>query len=468
MVVLVPTAVTTLDPRLATDAASVRVCRLIYRSLVDFDPGYRPEGQLADWSQLSPVQYRFSLRAGRAGFHDGTAVQAGDVAATYQALLDPGLASPLSAALAGIERIETPDGETVDFHLRAPDPLFPGRLTVGILPARLANRPPLGPQDVVGSGPFALLASEVGGGLQLRRRRDGVEVRLRPLREAVTRLQSLANGEADIVQGDLPPEHLGWVETQPGLTILRTPGDSLSYIGFNLRDPQLREPRLRQAIAFGVDGAALARHLWRGFATPATGLFTRRHWASAALPPRTASRPAASALLRELGIDSGHPLSLGFKTSANPDRLRLATAIQAELKGLGILLKVESLEWGAFYADIRAGRFQLHGLQWVGLKLPDVFRYAYHSESTPPTGANRGHFNDPEVDRLIEAAEAAPDLRTAAAAYGSLQRRLADTLPQLPLWFEDAVAVVGPRIAHYPIAADGSLDGLDAPGLLQK
>jgi len=47
-----------LDPRLASDAVSSRINRLLYRRLVDFDKSGMPVPSLATWEQLSPVHYR--------------------------------------------------------------------------------------------------------------------------------------------------------------------------------------------------------------------------------------------------------------------------------------------------------------------------------------------------------------------------------------------------------------------------
>ncbi len=60
-----------LDPRYATDAASARVNRLIYRSLVSFDSASKVVPDLATWQLVSPTQYRFKLGAVGRSFHDG-------------------------------------------------------------------------------------------------------------------------------------------------------------------------------------------------------------------------------------------------------------------------------------------------------------------------------------------------------------------------------------------------------------
>jgi peptide/nickel transport system substrate-binding protein len=89
-----------------------------------------------------------------------------------------------------------------------------------------------------------------------------------------------------------------------------------------------------------------------------------------------------------------------------------------EVAEVGVVLKIQSYDWGTFYADIKAGRFELYGLSWVGLQLPDIFRYAFHSASVPPTGANRGRYSSTEVDALIEAAEASSDVITTRVIVG--------------------------------------------------
>ena len=115
-----------LDPRFATDAASARLCRLLFATPVDFDAHFLPVPSLLGWEAVSPTRYRFTLR-GEPTFSDGRALRAADVAATYRAVLDPATASPHRGSLLNIAAIEVRDERTLDFVLRRPDPLFPGR-----------------------------------------------------------------------------------------------------------------------------------------------------------------------------------------------------------------------------------------------------------------------------------------------------------------------------------------------------
>ncbi|MCU0935200.1 MAG: ABC transporter substrate-binding protein, partial [Gammaproteobacteria bacterium] len=195
----------TLDPRLATDAASTRAVRLVYRSLVELDAESRPVPGLARWEPLGPTRYRFTLGEEGRRFHDGTRLIAADVRATVEAIRDPTGGSPHRATLAAVARVEAPDENTVDFFLRSSDPLFPGRLTFGVMPAaRLAEAGASAP-DPIGSGPFAV-ASRTEDRLELRRTADGLAVTFLRVADPTMRALKLLKGEVDLLQGDLPPE----------------------------------------------------------------------------------------------------------------------------------------------------------------------------------------------------------------------------------------------------------------------
>ena len=162
-----------LDPRYATDATSARINRLLYRRLVDFDENTRPRADLASWDVLAPTHYRFHLDPQRADFHDGRALTAADVAATFRSILDPDRPSPHAGTLQLIDSITVQDDDTLDFRLKRPDPLFPGYLVIGLLPAdAIAGNHPFH-ESPLGSGPFELRDWPEPGRLSLTRRADG-------------------------------------------------------------------------------------------------------------------------------------------------------------------------------------------------------------------------------------------------------------------------------------------------------
>ena len=268
----------------------------------------------------------------------------------------------------------------------------------------------------------------------------------------------LRKGELDLVQGGLSPELVAYCARRPELRVAWHRGSNFAYLGFNFRDSALSRLPVRQAIAHGIDRTAIVRAFFQGHARLAGSLLVPEHWAALHDWQGYDYDPDRSrALLHQAGFKR---LRLTYKTSANPLRLRLAAVYQAMLRDCGIDLDIQSFDWGTFYGDIKRGRFQLYSLAWVGVKSPDIFQYVFHSKMTPPAGANRGHYRDAQVDRLIEAALAAETAAEQARLYRTLQRRLAEMVAMVPLWYEDQFAVMRQSLRDYRLYADGRYDGL--------
>jgi peptide/nickel transport system substrate-binding protein len=456
------TAPVTLDPRFATDALSSRLVRLLYRAPVDFDVESRPVPALARWRALTPTRYRLTLGAAGRRFHDGTVLTARDVKATYDSVLDRASGSPHRASLGAVSAVEALDDDTLDFHLREADPLFAGRLTIGVLPARLlALGHPFG-QRPIGSGPFALVGWPEEGRLTLRRLADSQDITLLRVADPTMRVLKLLGGEVDMTQGDLPPELVAWLAGRPGIQVQRGSGSTFTYLGFNLADPVTGGLAVRRAVALALDRAAIGRSLLQGTVRPAASILPPEHWAGYRGEPGITHDPdRARALLGELGYGPERPLPLTLVTSSDPLRTRIAAVVQHQLRQVGIRLAVRSFDWATFYADVKAGRFQTYLLSWVAIRTPDIFRHAFHSRALPPAGANRGRYADPVVDDLIERAERATGEDEQAELFRAVQARLLETLPYVPLWYEEPVFVARDGVSGYRVSADGGYDGLE-------
>lgn len=453
-----------LDPRRATDAASTRINRLIYQRLVEFDAANRPIPALADWSQTAPNIYRLHLRKppSERTFSNGHILTAEDVRATLASILDPTTGSPYRTQIAAITQLQVLNTETIEIHITQPDPLFPTRLHLEILPANLIAADHPFHHQPIGSGAFKLLAWPQPGQLQLVRRADNQELEFLEVKDPGVRAMKLMRGEINLLQSDLPPELFRFLRNRPETQVLESSGSNFSYIGIQLQDPALKQLPIRQAIAYAIDRDAIIRFLLAGGAKPAQSLLPPQHWAGAKdLPPPVFDLDRSRSLLTEAGYGPQHPLQLSYKTSTDPFRVRLATVIQAQLKNAGIELQVQSLDWGTFYGDIKAGRFQLYSLTWVGIKTPDHFRAIVHSTAIPPQGSNRGHYSNLKVDNLLDSVAQLSDLESQAILYRELQHLLLNDLPYIPLWYENQIAVVTKDVQGYTPAADGNFDALE-------
>jgi peptide/nickel transport system substrate-binding protein len=434
-----------LDPRYATDAASERVNRLLYRALVDFDAQFKPTPSLATWEVLTPTHYRFRLGAACRSFHDGSALNAGDVAATYSSLVAL-KDSPHVAEFANIREVKAVDADTVDFILSKPDAGFPARLIIGILPAALIASQHDFSRHPVGSGPLKFVRWE--GVLTLERIADRQRILLSEVKDPTVRILKLMRGEIDLLQGDLPPELVKYLERQPHIEVQTSPGANFSYLGFNTEDFALQNPLVRRAVAHAIDRQAIIDTAMVEGTRVAGAILPPEHWAGdPGLVDYAYDPEEARSLLLRAGIQP--PLKLVYKTSTDAQRVRLATILQAQMRPAGIELEIRSLDWGTFFDDIKQGKFELYGLTWVGIKMPEIYRLAFHSAAIPPGGANRGRYRDPILDALIDRQD-----------WGAVTARIHEQLPYIPLWYEGQFAAMRKGLIHYPVRPDGNWDGL--------
>ncbi|MDP2153051.1 MAG: ABC transporter substrate-binding protein [Methylotenera sp.] len=434
-----------LDPRVATDAASERVIRLIYQPLVDFDQNFKPTPKLADWQMVSATEYLVSLKSPRPLFHNQQPLNAEDVKATYDAILQ--LAnSPLSAEYANIQKITVHDAEHLTFYLKQPDPYFAAKLIIGIMPKQLLEQQHDFARYPIGNGPLAFVKKN--NKLVLRRVADGQIITLSEVKDPTVRVLKLLRGETDLLQGELPAELVKYLQTKPEVTVKTSPGANYSYLGLNMQDPMLSSLKVRQAIAHAIDRQALIDKVMVNHTRIAGAILPPEHYAgNHSLKAYDYNPQLAKRLLTEAGLSL--PVKLIYKTSTDAQRVRIATILQAQMRPAGIELEIRSLDWGTFFEDVKQGNFQLFGLTWVGIKTPEIYTNVFASNHFPPNGFNRGRFSDATLDSLLEKED-----------WQAATDRIHEQLPYIPLWYEGQFAVSNKKITNYSPKPDGNWDDL--------
>jgi peptide/nickel transport system substrate-binding protein len=259
---------------------------------------------------------------------------------------------------------------------------------------------------------------------------------------------------------------------RPDLAIEAAPGTQIQYLGFNLRDPLLKDARLRQAIACAIDRALLIRTLQQGRARIASSLLPTTHWAFTDDVAHYDYDPARAArLLDEAGFKpgaNGVRLHLTMKTSTDEGTRLLAAVLQQQLAAVGIALELRSYEYATFYSDVTRGAFQLYSLRWIGgNEQPDIFSYAFSTARFSPQGANRGHYSNPQLDALLDDASSSADTARRRDDYVQAQQILARDLPAINLWYRDTVVVHNRRLSRVTPTPSGSYSFLEIAELSQ-
>jgi peptide/nickel transport system substrate-binding protein len=474
IVVGVRVAPNNIDPRLGNDEGSGRVAQLVFNQLFQIGDDLRPQPMLAtELRHPDPLTYIASLRRG-VKFHDGHEMTAKDVVFTYQQMIDPSFISPFKGAFVAMTGVRALDDYTVEFTLKEPFSAFPNQLAgpPSIVPAGAG---PDFSEHPIGTGPYRFVRYAVDDQLVLAPfpeyfngppRNAGLVLRVLP--DETMRGLELEKGSIDLVVNDLPPDIVYQFERKH-FALAKSPGLDYIYLGVNMLDPVLKDRRVRHAIGYAIDRHAIVEYLRRGLARPATGLIPSQAWAyEPDIFQFTYDPNKSRQLLDEAGYkdpDADGPLPrlhLSLKVSTDEQYRLQATVIQQQLREVGIDLEVRSYEFATMYADVLKGNFQLYQLQWVGGAMvdPDILRRVFHSTQTPPAGFNRGHYSNPEVDRLLDLAGAATGEAERKKYYGEAQKIIAEDAPYISLWNRTNVAVARRSLTGLHLNAVSNFEAL--------
>jgi peptide/nickel transport system substrate-binding protein len=471
---LIESSPNNLDLRQGTDAQSERVGGLIYDALVRKDDHFNLQPWLAtSWERPDPQTWVFHIRSG-VHFHDGKLLTAADVAWSIRSMNNGALITAKGGAFADINSITTPAPLTVAVHTTQPDNSLLFNLSdglFGVVENHAGRDEGLHP---IGTGPFKFVDQVQDKEVVLERNPnywDGApqieRVRFEVVPDTITTALEMKKGSGDVESNVLSLDMVHALAGQPNLRIESGPGANVIYANFNVTDPALRDPRVRQAIACAINRPALIAALWRGQAREANTLLPPEDWAAASdaqlsLYPHDVAR--AQRLLDAAGLKpdkDGIRLRFTLKTSTDETTRLEAEAIQQQLRQAGIDLNIRSSEFGTFYSDITHGSFQMYILRWIGVnQAPDIFRYAYATDSFPPKGGNRGHYSNPQLDALVAKAAAETDQATRRAEYIQVQQILARDLPGIPLWFANNDVVHSTRLTGIHLDPGGTFDFL--------
>jgi peptide/nickel transport system substrate-binding protein len=471
LVMLIEFSPTNLDPRVGVDAQSERIDNLIFDDLLSRGDNLDVAPGLAErWEIPDPLTYIFHLHHG-VRFHDGRPLTSRDVKWTFDSLLQGKVRSTKAAVYRFVDHIDAPEDDTVTFHMKEPSATLLWNLSdgaIGIVPYGTGNEITGHP---IGSGPFKFVSAETDKEVIIERNDDywGEKAKLARVRftvvpDATTQALELRKRSADLTINSLTPDTVLALQREPFLAVEHAPGTEIQYLGFNLRDPILKDVRVRQAIAYALDRRPMIQYLWGGWAQPARSVLPPQSWAyNGNVPPYDHDPGKAGQLLDAAGYPevNGVRFHITMKTSTTESTRLMVAVMQQQLREVGIVLDIRSFESATFLADVIHGAFQLYGLRWIGgNEDPDIFEYAFHSAKFPPNGANRGYYSNPRVDALIDQARREVDPKIRKPIYAEVQRILAEELPYIDLWYLDNVLVHNRRVVNLKLNPAGNYDFL--------
>ncbi|MBH1989179.1 MAG: ABC transporter substrate-binding protein [Myxococcaceae bacterium] len=449
--IIVATAPESLDPRYANTQVAQQMSKLLYAPLFEMNDELEPVPYLAESvKQLSPTRYRIKLKPGLK-FHDHRSLTAEDIVSVFRNLAQTEIKAP-------IKDILPLSADTVEFVLERPyAPFLVDLCGLGIVSAITGS----------GSGPYRLLEansatetwkmesfSDWWQGEPAIQRLD-----FRVVRDPNARLLELIKGKADLALGNVKPFQLPALASYSNrIEVIKTPGLDYAYLAINLRHPVLADIRVRQAIAEALDIDKILQVKFQSYAKRATGLIPEDHWAKTPglVVPKYDPKHA-----RQILKESGYDLPIRLRYLVGTDRFRQSIALiyRQQLKEVGIELDLRIQEWGTLFQNIKQGNFDLYSAIWTPVVEPNLYDWVFHSSKIPAegkSGGNRGAYRDAQVDSWIEEASQTFDKNRRAELYAHIESRLIQTLPYVPLWFEDQIVVLSQRLKNFTPLRTGS------------
>ncbi len=411
-------------------------------------------------------------------WHDGVPFTSKDVAFSYRAIMNPANNVPNRHGYDQIASVATPDRYTVVFHMKRPyapalTTLFADNEPSPILPEHLLGKyADLNQVDFnqhpIGTGPFKVLRWTHGQSIELEANDDyylgrpklrHVSVRFVP--DENTAVNQLRTHELDVF-AEMSVNAYGQAKSVPGVTVALTNLHGASNVLINTTRPELRDVRVRRAIAAALDKAAITKNFAYGAGAVASEDLPAFMWAYDPGARSPAYDPsAARALLRSAGWNpgpsgivtkGGRPLSLTFAYAQNNIAARLiAIQIQSYLHAVGIDAQLKGyttqLMFGAYAAGgvYQAGHFDL---AWYTMTLgadPDSSG-RFTCGAIPPHGQNYSRYCNPEMDAAQAAGLTTFDRALRKRAYARSQQLLARDVPVVFVYWPRNIAAYDSRL----------------------
>ena len=418
------------DPHRETTIGTVQPTAPHYSLLLKIDPDHYPKviGDLAESWTISQDQktYTFKIRKG-VKFHDGSALTAKDIKATYDKIIfpPPGVVSIRQALYSAVEKVEVPDDYTVIFRLNRLSASFLSGLASPynyIYKADiLAKDPKWYERNIMGTGPFKFV-EHVAGSHWVGKRNEDYFIKGRPYLDGyrVTFIADMGARLAAIRSGRVHGDFIMFSPSQRD-DLVRALGDkikveeisspSTNTVVFNTEKKPFDDPRVRRALNLALDRWEGSKVLHRISALKEVGGFLRTGSEFAMTEAELtqlggfgkdiqASRKEAHRLLREAGVPEGFSFELKNRSMGKEFEVSAIWLID-QWRQVGVNVRQTTHDLATAKRDLQIGNFEVYvdalsdymdepDLQFIGLISRDKSPRSY------------GRYIDRTLDDLYE------------------------------------------------------------------
>ncbi len=446
--------------------AEYQVVHLMIEPLFVINTKMESEPLLAENYKVSDDQLTWSVKIKKGiKFHDGEPLNAAAVKYSF----DRHKKSAAGQLLSIVTAIDVQGEDTVVLKLEKPYPLLLTNLSsfsLGVVSPKAAESKEWGSKVIAGTGPLRLKQWISGDRVVLERNPEYRhapsfctnkgpayvdEYVLRFVPEPATLIAELTEGNVDLSLY-VSERDVAAVKGHAKTTLITIDSTAAIYLAINCdsKNSPYNDPKVRQALAHSINKRAVLKAAYHDVGTIlytplSTGVIGySKEAADMGKEFNEYDLDQAKRLLEEAGWKDtdkdgirekdGEKLDLVFMSFTMPRYKRAAEVVQPMLQEAGFKVKLEILEAGDLYARIRAGSFDLISIALVGSQgtAVDDMVLGYHSKNIGNI-LQWSYYNNPDVDKLIDAARFDIDPEKRKKALNDAQKELVKTTPVAPM-----------------------------------
>lgn len=294
----------------------------------------------------------------------------------------------------------------------------------------------------IGTGPFKLEDYRVGSLIRFYRHESywqekaKIEQLVYDISPSKTsRLTKLLAKECDV--SSYPIAHAKIAE-RSDLQLESITSLNVGYFAFNTKKEPFNNKLVRQAISLAINKQALIETVYQGQAAWAKSILPETSWAYDKNTPELGYDPVrAKSLLEVAGYPQGFIMdiwAMPVQRPYNPNAVTMAKLIQADLKKIGVTVKIISYEWSTFLRRLSQGEHQSFLLGWTADHPdPDNFFTPILSCAASELGNNRTFWCNKEYDQLLEKALQTTNMDKRKDYYAKAMAIINEEMPLLPI-----------------------------------
>lgn len=434
-----------IDPYFNNVRIGVIVAANVWDTLVYRDPDTNEyKGQLAkSWKQIDDRTLEFDLREG-IKFHNGEEFDADSVVFTLNYVSDPKNKATTQQNVRWIEKVEKLDKFKVRIIAKEPFPAAIDYLstTLAIHPAKYYEQ--VGPAGMnlkpVGSGPYKIIENIPGKSVTLERYADYFKdspkkqptiqkVKIRFIPDRQTQMAEVMSGGEDFIM-HVPKDQADNLKNLPHLQVQSGNTMRMVFLQFNILDgapsPELKNIKVRQAIAHAIDREAILKNIVGGGEMINTICTPSQVGCSSDSATIYKYDPALS---KKLLAEAGYPNGFAVDFMSYRERNQTEAMIN-NLQAVGIKAKLGFMQYAAMRDLARTNKTAITHQTWGSNLVNDA------SASTPVYfgGGSDDVARDPEVIKLLDKADHTIDPAERKALYNKALVMISEKAYAVPLW----------------------------------